>query len=96
MTRVRVELGPRAYEIAIGSDWSTTDFGQFARTCLDSTWAGRKSRSAFIITDQNVAALAQAYLGALEAIGFGLRWQSWPRARRPKASTRLPGFMAIS
>ena len=70
MTRVRVELGPRAYEIAIGSEWPTADFGEFTRTCLDSTWAGRKCRSAFIITDQNVAALGETYLGAIEAIGL--------------------------
>ncbi len=70
MTRVRVELGPRAYEIAITHEAPPGDFAQFARTCLDATWAGRAGRSALVITDRNVAPLASPVQEALEAIGL--------------------------
>ena len=69
MTRVRVELGPRAYEIAITHGSSAGDFARFARTSLDATWAGRKSGSAFVITDENVAPLARSYVGSLGSAG---------------------------
>ena len=70
MTRVRVDLGPRAYEIAIEQDAPVADFAQFARTCLDATWAGLRSRSALVVTDANVADRARQLAEALSVGGL--------------------------
>ena len=70
MTTVRVDLGPRAYDIAIGHDEPAAEFARFARASLNGCWAGRTSRSAFLITDSNVAELAEPYAEALETIGL--------------------------
>ena len=69
MTAVRVDLGSRAYTIAIGHGEADL-FGPFARASLGTTWAGRTSRSAFLVTDSNVAPLAEPYAEALETIGL--------------------------
>ena len=69
MTRVRVDLGPRSYPIAIGHEAPPADFARFARDCLDAAGMGR-SRAALVVTDRNVAELARPYVGALEGIGL--------------------------
>ena len=69
MTRVHVDLGPRAYDVAIGHG-SAEDFARFARSSLDAGWAGRSSRSAFVVVDANVAGLAGPYEEALGSIGL--------------------------
>jgi len=70
MTCVRVDLGLRGYDIEIRHEAPASDFARFARTCLDATWAGRGSRSALIVTDENVDGLSRPYAEALEAIGL--------------------------
>ncbi len=73
MTRVRVDLGPRSYDIEIHHEAPASDFARFAKTSLDATWAGRSSRSALVITDENVVDLAGPYTEALESVGLRSR-----------------------
>jgi 3-dehydroquinate synthase len=62
MHTVRVNLGPRAYDIAVGSD--ATGFGAFARGCLpDST-------AALVVGDTNVERHVQTAREQLTASGF--------------------------
>lgn len=62
MHTVRVDLGPRAYDIAVSSD--PAGFGAFARKCLpDST-------SALIVGDTNTERHVQAARDQLTAAGF--------------------------
>ena len=70
MTRVRVNLGPRSYDVAIGLEAPAADFARFARGCLDATWAGRTSRSALVVSDGNVVPLTEPYAAALAATGL--------------------------
>ena len=69
MTRVRVELGPRSYPIAIGHGSPPEDFARFARECLDAAGLTR-SQAALVVTDRNVADLARPYIEALEGVGL--------------------------
>jgi 3-dehydroquinate synthase len=55
--RLRVELGPRSYEIAVVSG-RPDRFGAFAREALNRTWAGSSCRAALVVTDSHLAALA--------------------------------------
>jgi 3-dehydroquinate synthase len=52
---VHVPLGPRAYEVRVGSGISGC--GPLARRALDATWSGKPCRAALIVTDRNLAAL---------------------------------------
>ncbi len=67
--RVRVELGPRSYEVRVVSDRSEA-FGAFARAALDATWAGRACHRALLVTDENVAPLEGPFLAALASVGI--------------------------
>jgi 3-dehydroquinate synthase len=69
--RVRVDLGPRSYEIRVVSG-RTAEFGPFVRTALDATWSGRSCRSALIVADENLAALGTSgtYRDALARVGI--------------------------
>lgn len=62
MTAVRVELGPRSYDIAITSD-GLAGVGPFAR-------ARATAALAFVVTDANVRPHAELVRAALEAAGF--------------------------
>jgi 3-dehydroquinate synthase len=66
---VRVELGPRSYEVRVVSG-PGRGFGAFARAALDATWAGRTCRRALLVTDANVAVLGAAIATDLEAAGI--------------------------
>ncbi len=69
MTSVRVELGPRSYEIRIVHGGEGADgFGAFARRALEASWAGRGCRSALVVTDENLAGLAGEYVEALAGV----------------------------
>ncbi|WP_422930701.1 3-dehydroquinate synthase [Singulisphaera sp. PoT] len=52
--RVRVELGPRSYEVRVVSG-DRDGFAGFARSSLDATWSGRTCHRALLVTDENVA-----------------------------------------
>jgi 3-dehydroquinate synthase len=62
MYTLRVELGPRSYDIAVTS-YDLGGVGAFARERSRGT-------SALVITDEHVAPHAQAVLGSLQAAGF--------------------------
>jgi 3-dehydroquinate synthase len=66
---VPVRLGPRSYTIRVLSG-QTAAFGPFAREALDATWGGRPCRRALVVTDQNVAPLAEPFESALAAGGI--------------------------
>ncbi len=56
-TRVKVELGPRSYEIVVVTG-GTPHFGAFVRQALDRTWRGPSCRRALIVTDGHLADLS--------------------------------------
>jgi 3-dehydroquinate synthase len=66
---VRVELGPRSYEVRVVSGTSGA-FGAFVRGALDTTWAGRSCQRALLVTDENVAPLAAPFITALRDFGI--------------------------
>lgn len=70
-TRIAVDLGPRSYEIVVGSGGSA-GFGPFVRGALDATWSGRSCRSALIVTDKNLAdvGIADGYCDPLARVGI--------------------------
>jgi 3-dehydroquinate synthase len=70
MTSVRVELASRSYEIRVVTGETPAAFGRFARTALESTWAGRGCRLALVVTDENLAATAGWAVDAL--VGEGI------------------------
>jgi 3-dehydroquinate synthase len=67
--RVRVELGPRSYDVRVTSGRGA-GFGAFARSALDGTWSGRTCRRALVVTDANVASRGAAVVSALAGTGI--------------------------
>jgi 3-dehydroquinate synthase len=67
--RVRVELGPRSYEVRVVTGRSG-ELGAFARGALDATWSGRTCRRALIVTDANVASRSAAVVTTLADAGI--------------------------
>jgi 3-dehydroquinate synthase len=69
--RVPVELGPRSYEVRVVTD-RLSEFGPFVRGALESTWAGRSCRLAFIVTDSHLVELSldYKYRNALAEVGI--------------------------
>ncbi|QDV38737.1 3-dehydroquinate synthase [Tautonia plasticadhaerens] len=67
---VRVPLGDRSYDIRIVHGDESGGFGPFAREALEATRAGRSCRSALVVTDSNVRALAARHAEALAAQGI--------------------------
>ncbi|MFO0907501.1 MAG: 3-dehydroquinate synthase [Isosphaeraceae bacterium] len=67
--RVPVNLGPRSYEIRVVSG-KNSEFGAFARSALDATWAGRTCRKALIVTDENVKHRVADYVARLADVGI--------------------------
>jgi 3-dehydroquinate synthase len=68
---IPVQLGTRAYPIVI-SQSQNSDIGEFARTCLDATWAGRGCRDSVIVTDSNVLPLTDPWRRVLESLGLSI------------------------
>lgn len=66
---VRVELGPRSYDVRVVSGGGA-HFGTFVREALQATWGGRSCRRALVVTDSNVAAIVPAYAAALGELGI--------------------------
>jgi 3-dehydroquinate synthase len=86
-TCVRVELGTRSYAIRVVSR-SGGDFGTFARASLDATWGGRTCRRALIVTDENVAPSAEAYVTALCRVGISATVAVVPPGEHSKSIDR--------
>jgi 3-dehydroquinate synthase len=82
--RVRVDLGPRSYEVRIVSD-RAAGLGEFARAALDASWAGRACRRALIVTDGHLASLVEPVRGALEAVGIAAAHQVLPPGEATKS-----------
>lgn len=66
--RLRVELGPRSYEVCVVNG-DPAAFGPFARNALDATWGGRSCQRALLVTDENVARLSGPFVEALRSVG---------------------------
>jgi 3-dehydroquinate synthase len=69
-TVVPVALGARSYSIRVGS--GAGGLGRFARSALETAWAGRSARNALIVTDQNVAELPCLPACQAELDGVGI------------------------
>ena len=67
--RVKVDLGPRSYEIVVVSG-RPAEFAPFARASLEASWAGRSCRRALIVCDDNVATIVRPYAEGLETVGI--------------------------
>ncbi len=67
--RVRVELGPRSYEVRVTSGRGE-GFAAFARSALDATWSGRTCRRALVVTDATVASRGSTAVAALAGVGI--------------------------
>lgn len=67
--RVAVQLGPRSYEIEVGTEIQD-GLPEFVKTALSRTWSGRSSRLALVVTDENVAPKAPAITNALQEAGL--------------------------
>jgi 3-dehydroquinate synthase len=69
--RVRVELGPRSYDIQVDTR-SVSRFGPFVRQALAASWTGSSCRSALIVTDLHLNGLSipAAYRSALQDVGI--------------------------
>ena len=68
--RIRVDLGPRAYEIAVHHEAAPAECARFAATALDAARHGKAPRSAFLIADANTSPIAGAYAAAFETAGW--------------------------
>ena len=87
--RVRVDLGRRSYDIRVVSN-STSGFGAFVGEALRATWTGTLCRSALVVTDGNLAALASfaAYPAALEDAGIAAGVSILPPGEPSKSLTQ--------
>lgn len=77
MTTVRVNLGPRSYDIAVVSD-DRAGLGPFAR-------ARCRGSLAFVVSDENVRPHAEAAAASLEAVGFRTATALLPSGEAQKA-----------
>ena len=70
-SRVRVELGPRSYDIHVDTR-SAPGFGRFVREALAASWTGSSCRGALMVTDRHLSGLSIAaeYAQALETAGI--------------------------
>ncbi len=88
MTSVLVDLGPRSYEVRIAKGGGPGAFARFARGCLEATWAGRGCRSALVVTDDNLAAMAGPFAEALTALGIASTIEVVPSGEGSKSLAR--------
>jgi 3-dehydroquinate synthase len=84
--RVRVELGPRSYDIHVDTR-SASRFGPFVRQVLAATWGGSSCRGALLVTDEHLSGLwiSTAYPAALEAAGVPTQTTVVPPGERSKS-----------
>ncbi len=88
MTSVRVDLGPRSHEVRIVEGEGPGGFARFARASLEATWAGRGCRSALVVTDDNLAALAEPFARALAGAGIAPTVATVPSGEASKSLDR--------
>jgi 3-dehydroquinate synthase len=68
---VPVNLGPRSYEVQVVNG-RVLEFGSFVRKTLSGRWSGTSCRSALLVTDEHLAALALAAPYQAELSGVGI------------------------
>ncbi len=85
MSSVRVELGPRAYEVRVVSGEGTGAFGAFAREALETAWSGRGCRAGLVVTDENLAGLAGRFVEGLVDIGISSSLEVVPAGEATKS-----------
>src|SRR5262249_29920705 len=78
MNSVRVNLGPRSYDIALANG-DAAGFGPFARRCLPRT------TTALVVADENTARIADSIHAALQAAGFRSRTTLIPPGEASKS-----------
>lgn len=88
MPSVRVELGPRSYEVRVVSGEGTAASARFAREALEATWAGRGCRAALVVTDANLAGPAAAFAEGLAAEGIAPSLEVLPPGEATKSLGR--------
>ncbi len=82
MQSVRVNLGPRSYDIVLTTG-DSTGFGTFARAALP------KSQLALIVTDSNTQPLGRQVEATLRAAGFRTGFATVPAGEESKSPTEL-------
>ncbi|MCE9564553.1 MAG: 3-dehydroquinate synthase [Planctomycetes bacterium] len=82
MQTVRVNLGPRSYDIALTAG-DSAGIGPFARAALP------KSKLAFIVSDANTQSHALAVEQSLKALGFGTAIAKVPAGEESKSQAEL-------
>jgi 3-dehydroquinate synthase len=85
MVMVRVELGPRSYEVRVMSGSGAGAFGGFVRECLETSWAGRGCRSALVVTDEHLAGLAGGFVEGLVKVGINSSLEVVPAGEGSKS-----------
>jgi 3-dehydroquinate synthase len=85
MTSVRVELGPRSYEVRVVSGEGPAAFGGFASEALSATWAGRGCRTALVVTDEHLADLASGTVEGLVGVGIASSLEVVPAGESTKS-----------
>ncbi len=91
LTSVRVELGPRSYEIRVVSRRPEA-FGAFAREALDATWAGRSCRRGLIVTDENLKDQTGPLASSLREAGIATTTAVLPPGEASKSLARAEGL----
>ena len=87
---VPVSLGERSYEIVIGEGLLDEAAGLIAPR-LDSRSHGRPSRTAAIVTDDNVAAHAEKVAGSLHSAGWRVETITIPPGETSKSQATIAG-----
>ena len=82
---MRVELGPRSYEVRVVSGEGASAFGRFAREALEASWAGRGCRSSLVVTDEHLAGLAGGYVEGLVEVGITSSLEVLPAGEATKS-----------
>jgi 3-dehydroquinate synthase len=85
MSSVRVELGPRSYEVRVVSGEGPRAFGRFAREALEASWAGRGCRSSLVVTDEHLAGLAGGFVQGLAGEGIASSLEVLPTGEATKS-----------
>jgi 3-dehydroquinate synthase len=85
MSSVRVELGPRSYDVRVVSGESPRAFGEFARESLDSSWTGQGCRSALVVTDEHLTSLAGGFVEGLVGVGISTSLEVLPAGEASKS-----------
>jgi 3-dehydroquinate synthase len=94
-TDVRVELGTRSYAIRVTTGGTPEGLADFLREALRASWAGRSSRTALVVTDENVAPQAAPVLEALAAAGLEATTSVLPPGEGTKSLDRAADLFDV-